>query len=230
MQNKLVFTQVTNYLFENPLDDAAGCNDKHMGSAVLLPQQLSGESQRGYGEKFKAVGAGGCQQHPAVPRALPTASVRLNQRCPEAPALVLSSALRRAAARPSNTRVTSSSSCYLEMLPTCYCCYKQQSFQELFCCVRACSGLLVVTLGCSQPLEAPSWVQGLVPAGAGWAPMVSLVPACHRDGRCLPRTDECKVCAQRGPVPLCDARVCSRAPFQPHRHWPLGAPVTAQLL
>lgn len=126
MQNKLVFTQVTNYLFENPLDDAAGCNDKHMGSAALLPQQLSGESQRGYGEKFKAVGAGGCQQHPAVPRALPTVPVRLNQRCPEASALVLSSALRRAAARPGNTRVTSSSSCCLEMLPTCYCCYEQQ--------------------------------------------------------------------------------------------------------
>lgn len=56
MQNKLVFTQVPNYLFENPLDDAVGCNDKHMGSAVLLPQQLSGDLQEEYSEKSKAVG------------------------------------------------------------------------------------------------------------------------------------------------------------------------------
>lgn len=56
MQNKLVFTQALNYLFENPLDDAVGCNNKHMGSAVLLPQQLSGDLQDKYSEKFKAVG------------------------------------------------------------------------------------------------------------------------------------------------------------------------------
>lgn len=166
MQNKLVFTQVTNYLFENPLDDAAGCNDKHMGSAALLPQQLSGESQRGYGEKFKAVGGGGCQQHPAVPRALPTAPVRLNQCCPEASALVLSSASRRALQGPATH------GSHLPPAAASRCCQPataatSSSFQELFCCVRGCSGLLVVTLGCSQTLEAPSWVQGLLPDGAG---------------------------------------------------------------
>lgn len=52
MQNKLVFTQAPNYLFENPLDDAVGCNNKHMGSAL----QLSGDLQDEYSEKFKAVG------------------------------------------------------------------------------------------------------------------------------------------------------------------------------
>lgn len=35
-----MFTQATNYLFETPVDEAVCCNDKHMGSAVLLPQQL----------------------------------------------------------------------------------------------------------------------------------------------------------------------------------------------
>lgn len=60
-----------------------GCNDKHMGSAVLLPQQHSAESQQGHGEKFKAIGAGGQRQRSAVPDGLRASLAHVSQSCCE---------------------------------------------------------------------------------------------------------------------------------------------------
>lgn len=71
-----------------------GCNDKHMGSAVLLPRQRSAELQQGHGEKFKAIGVGGQRRCSAAPDGLPASLAHVSQSCREVPAPGHISALR----------------------------------------------------------------------------------------------------------------------------------------
>lgn len=149
MQNKLVFTQAPNYLFENPLDDAVGCNNKHMGSAL----QLSGDLQDEYSEKFKAVG----QADASSALWCPPSSVGVLG-ISTAPKLPLISASSCTAAR-----VASSSSFFSTAAV--------RGIEELFyhLCVFYhlcdCSWAFSVDAGVQ---EASFWAQGLLPAG--WLP------------------------------------------------------------
>ena len=91
-----------------------GCNDKHMGSAVLLPQQRSAESQQGHGEKFKAIGVGGRRQRSAVPDG---PQARVSQSCPRrGTSWCRGTCCREAQQYPAHGR-------WLKMLPgRCRCC------------------------------------------------------------------------------------------------------------